>query len=102
MDEPVEFEIERLSWDEWNRVHIERHGVTPAEVSEVISGRPVVRRSLHKQRLIIIGPTFAGRMLKIVIGPDPVLGGVYYPFTAHPVSRKERRKYHEAIEGESS
>jgi hypothetical protein len=28
--------IERLHWDDWNREHIERHGVSPREVEEAI------------------------------------------------------------------
>ncbi len=100
MDEFIDVEIERLNWDDWNREHIARHGVTSAEVTEVIAGNSVVRRSPLKNRLIVIGPTFAGRMLKIVIGPDPRAPGIFYTFTAHPASRQERRKYQESIQGD--
>lgn len=103
MDELAEDEIERLYWDEWNREHVARHGVTPPEVEQAIFNRPVFRRS-YKNRFVVIGPTLADppRMIMAVIGEDPNQPGVYYPFTAHPASRKERRRYREATQGGES
>ncbi len=100
MDEPIEVAIERLHWDEWNRAHIERHGLTPREVEEAIFNRPTVRRS-YKNRFVVVGPTLADppRMITAVIGEDPNQPGVYYPFTAHPASRTERRRYRVATQG---
>jgi uncharacterized DUF497 family protein len=40
-------------------------------------------------RLILIGPTDAGKMLAVVL--DPLGIGVHCPVTARPASRKERR-----------
>jgi uncharacterized DUF497 family protein len=100
MDELTGVEIERLFWDDWNREHIARHGVSPHEVEEAVFNRPVVRRS-YKNRFVVVGPTLADppRMITAVIGEDPKQPGVYYPFTAHLASRTERRRYQEATQG---
>lgn len=89
-----ELHIERLIWDDWNRGHIAKHAVTPGEAEEVVVGDPVVRES-YKSRLLILGPTFIGRILAVVAGPVPGEPGSYYVFSARPASRKERRYYHQ-------
>lgn len=35
--------IGRLVWDDWNRDHIAKHDVTPAELEEVVAGDSLVR-----------------------------------------------------------
>jgi uncharacterized DUF497 family protein len=92
--------IARLIWDEWNRNHITKHAVRPEEAEEVIAGKPVARET-YKQRVQFIGPTLAGRMLAIVVGPVPDRPGVFYVFSARPASRKERNAYAQA-QGASS
>ena len=84
--------IERLHWDDWNRDHIAKHAVQPEEAEEVIAGLPRVNET-YKQRLQLVGPTLAGRMLSIVVGAVPDRPGVYYVFSARPASRKERAMY---------
>lgn len=89
--------LRRLIWDTWNVPHIARHQVTPEEVEQVCQGDPVELQS-YAGRLLLIGPTEAGKMLAVVLSP---LGrGVYYPVTARPASRKERRYYREQKGGE--
>lgn len=46
--------IERLVWDDWNRLHIAKHTVRPDEVEQVIAGNPLVRET-YKQRLQLVG-----------------------------------------------
>jgi uncharacterized DUF497 family protein len=84
--------IDRLHWDDWNRDHIAKHAVLPEEAEEVIAGLPRVNET-YKQRLQLVGPTFAGRMLSIVVGTVPDRPGVYYVFSARPASRKQREMY---------
>ena len=81
--------VERLSWDAWNLEHIAKHDVLPEEAEEVVDGDPYIRAT-YKQRLQLIGPTTAGRMLSIVIGAVPGQPGVFYVFSARPASRNER------------
>lgn len=85
-------QIDRLDWDAWNLPHIARHHVIPVEVEEVAAGDMLVTLT-YKARLQLVGPTAAGRMLAVIIGPVPHQRGVYYVFTARPASRKERRAY---------
>ena len=85
-------DIERLDWDEWNVKHIAKHGVTTEEVGEAISGETVARAT-YKQRFLVLGPTSAGILLAVVIGPVPDQPGTYYVFSARPASRSERRQY---------
>ena len=84
--------VDRLRWDDWNRQHIARHGVSPEEVEDVCRGSCIVRES-YKGRLMLIGPNAAGRILVAVL--DPEGEGTYYPVSARPASRRERRIYAE-------
>src|SRR5687767_5495268 len=90
--------IDRLLWDDWNRDHIAKHAVLSEEAEEVIAGLPSVNET-YKQRLQLVGPTLAGRMLAIVVGAVPDRPGVYYVFSARPASRKERRMYEQTKGG---
>ena len=82
--------IRRLIWDPGNIAHIAQHQVTADEAEEVCHGDPIQLQS-YVGRIILIGPTQAGRMLAVVL--DPEGEDVYYPVTARPASRKERRYY---------
>lgn len=86
--------IYRLDWDEWNREHIAKHTVSPAEAEEVVAGEPIYRAG-YKQRLVVTGPTEAGRMLTVVVGEVPGQSGTYYVFSARPASRRERGEYYQ-------
>lgn len=86
--------IRRLIWDAWNTAHIARHDVTPEEVEEVCHGRPIASET-YGQRIRLIGPDLQGRMRTVILAPRR--RGVYYPVTARPASRKERRLYHEQL-----
>jgi uncharacterized DUF497 family protein len=90
--------IDRLLWDEWKRDHIAKHAVLPDEAEEVIAGLPRVNET-YRQRLQLVGPTLAGRMLSIVVGAVPDRPGVYYVFSARPASRKERGMYEQTKGG---
>lgn len=93
--------IARLIWDDWNRAHIARHGVTPAEAEDVAVGDALIKET-YKQRLRLVGPTTTGRMVAVIIGPVPHEPAVYYVFTARAASRKERRQYAEWKGGPAS
>lgn len=90
--------VQRLVWNTWNVAHIARHEVAPEEVEEVCHGEPLALRG-YRNRIILIGPTDVGRMLAVVLGPEAE--GVYYPVTARPASRKERRFYLQDRGGET-
>jgi uncharacterized DUF497 family protein len=93
--------LRHLVWDEWNIPHIARHGVTQQEVEEACHADVVIYRETYKNRLLLVGSTQAGRVLAIVLGPVPNRpDGIYYPFTARPAHRSERRDY-EQLKGEA-
>jgi uncharacterized protein len=83
--------VRRLIWDTWNIAHIARHDVIPDEVEDVCHGQPVTSET-YKGRIRVVGPTRSHRMLTVILAPtdEP---GVYYPVTARPADRKERRSY---------
>lgn len=89
-------DIRRLHWDPGNVTHIARHQVSPEEVEDACQNSPMVSQS-YMGRLRVIGPTDFGRMLIVIL--DPESNDVYYPVTARPASRKERRRYEEEQEG---
>ena len=90
-------EVERLDWDGWNTEHIAKHGITREQVEEAIAG-DTVARATRKNRVLVLGPTQAGRLLAVVLGPVPDEPGAYYTFSARPASRQERRYYREQHE----
>lgn len=92
--------VRRLIWDTWNVAHIARHEVTPEEVEQVCHGTPMTSES-YEARLLVVGPTEAGRMLTVILAPENE-EGVYYPVTARHADRKEQRNYHQEQGGETS
>jgi uncharacterized protein len=92
--------IGRLVWEEWNIVHIARHNVIPQEVEEVCHNDPIEREG-KKGRIQLIGLTRKGRILSIILDPEPE-PNMYYPVTAHPASRQERRAYRTEKGGEKA
>ena len=85
--------VRRLIWDAWNVAHIARHDVIPEEVEEVCHDQPVTSET-YKGRLRVVGLTQSGRILTVILAPTPE-AGVYYPITARPADRKERRNSRE-------
>ena len=81
--------VRRLIWDSWNVAHLSRHQVSLDEVEEVCHGEHI-RRQAYRGRIMLIGPTGVGRMITVVLDPEDE-PGVYYPVTARPASRRERR-----------
>lgn len=82
--------IRTLRWNVWNTTHIARHAVTPEAVEAVCRG-PVIARATYQNRLLLIGPDATGRMLAVVLAPEEA--DQWYPITARPASRQERRLY---------
>ena len=84
--------IDDFEFDEHNEAEMARHGVTPAEVFEVLSRGPgaglaryQIRRNrkqhAENQPYVMIGATYGGRMLLIPIKPLDELG-LWRPATA--------------------
>ncbi|MBX3070837.1 MAG: BrnT family toxin [Thermomicrobiales bacterium] len=91
--------ITALEWDSWNSVHVTKHGLARREAEEALFGDPVVRET-YKNRFQFIGPTQEGKLVSVVVGPNPHLPGVFYVFSARPADRKEQA-YYEATRNQS-
>lgn len=70
--------------------HIARHGVSVAEVEEVVFGTPLVNRVRHG-RYGLIGQTEAGRFVTVILAPCG--RSVYGLVTARDATQAERRRY---------
>jgi uncharacterized DUF497 family protein len=85
-----------LVWDTFNEAHIwDRHQLTRAEVEEVAYGLPenLYARQTYGGRFLVIGPKADRRLLVLILAPKG--SGNYYPVSARPADRKERREYWE-------
>lgn len=89
--------ITGLIWDNWNVGHIARHAVTPEEVEAVCSSQAFTSKT-YADRVRVIGSTRKGRKLTVILAPKG--GDAYYPVTARPASRKERKRYAQLKGGE--
>lgn len=95
-------DIRQLIWEpEVNVAHIrDKHGLTQDEVEEACQGAATVEEG-YAGRVRLVAPTRSGRMLAVVLAPRPDVGeGFFYPVTARPASRQERRRYRQARGGE--
>lgn len=91
-----ELSIVALVWDTFNEAHIwERHQLTRADVEEVAYGpaENLYARHTYGGRFLVIGPKEGKRLLVLILAPKG--SGIYYPVSARPADRKERREYRE-------
>jgi uncharacterized DUF497 family protein len=96
MDRP-DFVIDRLAIEEDRPAHIARHGVTVADVLDVLTGDYIAVPGRHG-RYLVIGTTEQSRFLAIVVG-EREEQGTYGLVTARPARRTERALYSRAMEG---
>ena len=82
----------KLIWDEWNREHIKKHGVSEEEVNQAFKAKRVAIES-YKGRLIIVGKTVKNRLLTIVLSFEKQKNG--YIVSARDSSKKERKTYND-------
>jgi len=91
-----EISILALVWDSFNEAHIwERHQLTCAEVEEVAYGpaENLYARHTYADRFLVIGPKADRRLIVLILAPRG--SEQYYPVSARPADRKERREYRE-------
>lgn len=96
----MEIRILDLQFDEWNEAEAGRHGVGWREIHQVLNGEPVFlpNKRGHVARIVMIGPTYGGRLLTVPLAPTGV-HGVWRPATAWDASSGERARYHAARGG---
>jgi uncharacterized DUF497 family protein len=75
-----------LIWDDWNKEHIAKHGISVQEVEEVCQGELEIIES-YRKRILLVGQTKRGKNIAVVLSPEDrdlqAYGqGLYYPITA--------------------
>ncbi len=82
----------RLIWDNWNKEHIKKHGVSISEVEEVCKNAVAVKQS-YLGRTMVFGKTVNGRLLTIVLSFGNEKDA--YVVSARDMSKNEREIYYE-------
>ena len=83
--------IDDFEWDEVNRKHIERHGISDFEVEEVILFDEPRYLKGRDGRYCVYGVAEAGRYLLIVLAVNKP--GLARPITARDMTMRERKYY---------
>ena len=92
-----------LLWDDQNVTHIARHGITRAEVEEVVAGEHTIflEEDSHRPgRLIAFGQTSTGRPIFVALDVASPRDERYV-VTARPMTAKERAQYERANRDET-
>lgn len=83
-------QIDFLVWNSWNVAHLAKHKVVREEVEETCQSDPVFLAG-HSGRILAVGKTQRGRFITVAL--DPEENNSYYPVTARPSSKSERKYY---------
>lgn len=86
----------RLRWTPVNTAHIFRHGGRTNEVEELTAG-PYPVEPGYGGRSVFIALSRSGRFLTVMVEAEG--NGQYFPVTARPASRKERRRFRQTFGG---
>ena len=83
-----------LQVDDWNADEAAAHGVSEAEIRQVLDEEPIFlpNKKGHSAPVIMIGPTFGGRLLTVPLRPTGV-EGVWRPASAWDSSKAEWARY---------
>ena len=91
-------QIDSLIWNDWNIAHMAKHNVIREEVEETCQSGPVFLAG-HSGRILAVGRTQRGRFITVAL--DPEGNNSYYPVTARPSSKPERKYYDDIKKKES-
>jgi uncharacterized DUF497 family protein len=73
------------------------HGITPEEVRQVNDGDRIVIRNPRPRvegSVLMIGPTHGGRVLTVVLNPEPLDPDAWHIRTGWEASIAQIRRYH--------
>ncbi len=90
--------IKKLTWQDWNREHIKKHGVSVEEV-ETAAKNMVAHKKGYLGRYVAIGRSGA-RILAIIVNKEKA--GYYLVVTARDASKEERKKVYEKEKSRSN
>jgi uncharacterized DUF497 family protein len=90
--------VSGFDWDDGNRTHCRKHGVSLAEIEELLSGQPFVAPALKhahlEDRLIAVGRNRAGRPLFVAFTIRETAGQrLIRPVSARYMHAKEIERY---------
>jgi hypothetical protein len=78
-------------WHEWSEEHVLRHALEWHEVEEALQP-PIVTQRGRNGTMLVLGRTYAGRYLSVVVVPDDDAPTVFV-VTARPMDDRELRAY---------
>ncbi len=89
--------VEEWEWDDDNRAHLARHGVTRRIVEQVFETQPRFRANKPNRTGThqMIGPAYSGTLYTICIVELYMREGLWRAITGWPASDKEKKWYEE-------
>lgn len=81
-----------IDWTEWSINHIARHNVVAYEVEQIFYDEKLKIDRTDKDRQILIGRTFSGRILFVVISYPPEANKIRI-ITARNATKIESKRY---------
>jgi uncharacterized DUF497 family protein len=89
--------VKHFLLDLFNVNHLGKHGVTVPEIVKVCKGKHLTEKS-YEGRYLIVGKINPHRILTVILAPKSGMGkGVYYPVSARPANRKEKKAYNQVF-----
>lgn len=85
-----------IHWTDDNEAHIARHGVSPQEVEEAVEF-PYWTFSGREGTTILLGRTYGGRCLTVVLAESTRHHRSWYVVTAREMTSKERRTFQRKV-----
>lgn len=95
---PLEIEIRDLEWDDENRDHAGRHGLTEAITHMVLTMKPLFfpNKLGRRAAIMMIGPAIYGEFWTIpIVASDE--DGIWRPITGWPSEPSEVSLYNNAL-----
>ena len=86
-------DVSDLLFDDENEAKFAQHAITAEDVQQVLDNRPRFYRNRPQRRApyVMLGPTFAGRLLVVPI--EPVHEGLWRPVTAFDPTPQQAARY---------
>ena len=83
---------EGFRWNDWNRQHIARHGISPDQAEKVVLGARRPYPSYEGDgRWLVRGQDAAGDYLQVISVVDPAPAESLYVIHARPLTDREKR-----------
>jgi uncharacterized DUF497 family protein len=82
----------QFRWIDWNRDHINEHGVRPEEAEMVVrNAKPPYPEDAGDDKFYVVGRGVGGRYLQVAYIMDP--DGTAFVIHARPLNEREKRRF---------